>query len=121
MPARSVDSEKPEGFIPTLDVILAIVRARPGITLRTLAGLLWSSLPWSPAMPGADSALMRLRAWPGLTARVSAATWRADRCGDLVLAGVARYGARDRREVDPVAAITLYAVADLGAVRCGHA
>lgn len=120
MPSRPADSGKPEGFIPNGALIVQIARMRPGISVKALCGAIWPSLPWMPAAPGADSAVMRLRDWPGCTTRKSAATWILDLIGDLRLAGVVRYG-EPVPEVDRVAGITIIAVADVATGRIGHA
>lgn len=110
----------PDSYVPALDVIAAVVAAHPGVSLRALAGFLWADLPWSPSTPTADSALLRMRQWPGLARRISAATWLADRCSDLAMAGKVVFGPRDRREIDASASVTLFP-ARVGAQRVGHA
>lgn len=120
MPARKVDRDKPEGFLPTASLILAIVRAKPGISLKGLAGAIWPGLAWAPATPGQDSATVRLRAWPGCTTRTSAALWLLDLTADLALGGFLRHGPR-ALEVDRLASITFVAVADVAAERIHNA
>lgn len=119
MPAVARDSERPEGFIPDHATILSVVRARPGICLKDLCGILWPSLSWSPAAPGSDSATMRLRAWPGASTRTSAAQWLADRLNDMAAIGVVRYGPA-APECDRMAGLTIYAV-EVPAIKVGRA
>lgn len=120
MPSAKLTDGKPDGFLPTPALVVSIVRLKPGISLRAICGALWPDLPWIPATPGADSATVRLRSWPGSKTRKSAATWLADLIGDLVLLRVLRYG-HPVAEVDRLAGLTLHAVADVVAARVGHA
>ena len=96
--------------LPSDEELLAVVRERPLLSLRELAGALWPGLPWLPAAPGGDSAAEAPRTFAGALGaeRMTAAAWLRRRLLALVACGAVRLGAFRRGE--PLAAGLTYYV-----------
>jgi len=102
----------PSVYIPTAEDLIAVVRRRPGASLRELCAVLFPDTAWS-ACGGCDS-MQRVREWqapigagrPGnRLVRMSAAEMIRDMLADLVAVGRLRYAQRRRDEIDALASI----------------
>lgn len=107
----------PEHFLPSDARLLEEIRRRPGMSLRELAGRIWSGLPWSGGS-GSDNATLRVRTFPipcrvgsegNRIERKTAAEYLRDRLEALVQVGALRHATRRRDEVDILASLAYVA------------
>lgn len=107
----------PSASVPSAAELLAVVRRRPGASLREICAAVWSDLPWTGAA-GGDSATGKVRAWQAPMGRgrsgnrleqLTAAAWLRERLAELVEAGQLQHGPRRRDEVDLLASLSYIA------------